>query len=79
VSNRKGVLTSAIGRGICRIRRGVGCSHATLAKLARTSQSWVCLVETGNANPVVACGEMIKRVLRVEDVELLRGSAEGIS
>jgi predicted transcriptional regulator len=55
------------------------CSQATLAKLARTSQSWVCLIETGNANPGLGCWEMITRVSRVEGVALLRGSAEGMS
>ena len=72
-------MANVIGRNIRRIRRDLGYSQARLAKLARTSQSWICRIETSNENPTLGCMARIARALSVETADLLRERAEGIS
>ena len=71
-------MASVIGRNIRRIRRDLGYSQAKLAKLARTSQSWICRIETSNENPTLGCMARIARALGVEAADLLRERIEGI-
>jgi len=69
-------LATIIGRNIRRIRKQSGYSQARLAQLARTSQSWICRIETGDENPTLASVTRIARALRVDLAELLREPAE---
>jgi predicted transcriptional regulator len=72
-------MANVVGRNIRRIRGDLGYSQAKLAKLARTSQSWSCRIETSNENPTLGCMERIARALGVEAADLLRERSEGIS
>ncbi len=72
----EGRLATIIGRNIRRIRKQSGYSQARLAQLARTSQSWICRIETGDENPTLASVTRIARALRVDLAELLREPAE---
>jgi transcriptional regulator with XRE-family HTH domain len=69
-------MITIVGRNIRRIRLDLGYSQARLAELARTSQSWICRIETGNRNPTLGCISRIARALRVEPSDLLREAAE---
>jgi transcriptional regulator with XRE-family HTH domain len=70
------MMATTVGRNIRRIRKQSGYSQAGLAKLARTSQSWICRIETGNENPTLGSVMRIARALRVEVTDLLREPAE---
>jgi len=72
-------MRTIVGRNVRRIRRDLGYSQARLAKLARTSQSWICRIETGNENPTLGCMARISRALGVEAADLLRENTGGIS
>ena len=69
-------MATIVGRNIRRIRKQSGYSQASLAKLARTSQSWICRIETGNENPTLGSVTRIARALRVEVADLLREPVE---
>ncbi len=69
-------MTTAVGHNIRRIRKDLGYSQTTLAELARTSQSWICRIESGNENPTLASVTRIARALRVDVADLLRAPAD---
>ncbi|MEA3278583.1 MAG: helix-turn-helix domain-containing protein [Pseudomonadota bacterium] len=69
-------MASIVGRNIRRIRKRSGYSQAVLAKLARTSQAWICRLETGDENPTLGSVMRIARALDVEAAELLQEPAQ---
>ena len=69
-------MATIVGRNIRRIRKQSGYYQANLAKLARTSQSWICRSETGNENPTLGRVARIARALRVDVADLLRKPAD---
>jgi hypothetical protein len=79
LSDRQGILTNVIGCGIRRICRGAVYPGVKRPKLAHTRQPCVGLTESCNAKPVSRYGELIARVLRLNEVEVPPRSAEGIS
>ena len=69
-------MASIIGRNIRCFRRRCGYSQAQLAKLARSSQAWICRLETRDENPTLASVTRIARALGVNVAQLLQNPAD---